>query len=47
VINYIAKTAIKAITDIITKQATNQELFKAIKYKKARLKRITANLGKA
>jgi hypothetical protein len=47
VIDYIAKAAIKAMVDIITKRATNQELFKAIKRKKARLKYIIANLGKA
>ena len=43
----MAKAAIKAIIDIIIKQAINRELFKAIKRKKARLKRTTANLGKA
>jgi hypothetical protein len=43
----MAKAAIKAMADIITKQAINQELFKAIKRKKARLKRTIANLGKA
>ena len=43
----MAKAAIKAMADVITKQATNWELFKAIKHKKARLKRMTANLGKA
>jgi hypothetical protein len=47
VINYMAKATIKAITDVITKRATNQELFKAIKRKKARSKRTIANLGKA
>jgi hypothetical protein len=43
----MAKAAIKAIADIITKQATNRELFKAIKHKKARSKRTITNLGKA
>jgi hypothetical protein len=47
VINYIAKAVIKAIADIITKRAINQELFEAIKQKKARAQRIIANLGKA
>jgi hypothetical protein len=47
VIDYIAKAMIKAIADIITKRAINQELFKAIKRKKAYLKRIIVNLGKA
>jgi hypothetical protein len=32
----MAKAAIKAMTDVITERATNQELFKAIKQKKAR-----------
>jgi hypothetical protein len=35
------------MADIITERATNQELFKAIKHKKACLKYTTANLGKA
>jgi replicative DNA helicase len=47
VINYMAKAAIKAMADVITERAINRELFKAIKRKKARLKRTTANLGKA
>jgi hypothetical protein len=47
VIDFIAKAAIKAMADVITKRATNRELFKAIKRKKARSKRTTANLGKA
>jgi hypothetical protein len=47
VIDFMAKAAIKAMTDVITKQATNRELFKAIKRKKACLKRIIANLRKA
>jgi hypothetical protein len=47
VINYMAKAAIKAIVDVITERATNQELFEAIKCKKACSKRIIANLGKA
>jgi arginine utilization protein RocB len=47
VINYMAKAAIKAMADVITKRATNQELFKAIKRKKAHAQRTTANLGKA
>jgi hypothetical protein len=47
VINYIAKAVIKAIADVITERAINRELFEAIKHKKARSKRTTANLGKA
>ena len=47
VIDYMAKAAIKAMADVITKRAINQELFEAIKHKKARLKHTTANLGKA
>jgi hypothetical protein len=43
----MAKATIKAMADVITKRAINRELFKAIKHKKARLKRTTANLGKA
>jgi hypothetical protein len=43
----MAKAAIKAMADVITERAINRELFKAIKRKKARLKRTTANLGKA
>jgi chlorite dismutase len=43
----MAKAVIKAMADVITERATNRELFKAIKRKKARLKRTTANLGKA
>jgi hypothetical protein len=43
----MAKAAIKAMADVITERATNQELFKAIKRKKARLKHIITNLGKA
>jgi hypothetical protein len=43
----MAKAVIKAMADVITEQATNRELFKAIKRKKARLKHTTANLGKA
>ena len=35
------------MADVITKQAINRELFEAIKRKKAYLKHITANLGKA
>jgi hypothetical protein len=47
VIDYIAKAVIKAMADVITKRVINRELFEAIKHKKARLKRMTANLGKA
>jgi hypothetical protein len=47
VINYIAKAIIKAIVDVIIKRVINQELFKAIKHKKAYLKRIITNLRKA
>jgi hypothetical protein len=47
VINYITKAVIKAIVDVITEKAINRELFKAIKHKKACLKHIIANLGKA
>jgi hypothetical protein len=47
VIDYIAKAAIKVMANVITKRATNRELFEAIKRKKARSKRTTANLGKA
>jgi hypothetical protein len=43
----MAKAAIKAMADVITERATNRELFKAIKRKKARSKRTIANLGKA
>jgi hypothetical protein len=43
----MAKAVIKAMADVITERATNRELFKAIKRKKACLKRIIANLGKA
>jgi replicative DNA helicase len=43
----MAKAAIKAIVDIITERATSRELIEAIKRKKARGKRIIANLRKA
>ena len=43
----MAKAAIKAMADIIIKRAINRELFEAIKHKKARLKHMIANLGKA
>jgi hypothetical protein len=43
----MAKAAVKAMADVITERATNRELFDAIKRKKARSKRTTANLGKS
>ena len=43
----MAKAAIKAMADVITERATSRELIEAIKRKKARGKRTTANLGKA
>jgi hypothetical protein len=46
-VDYIAKAAIKAMADVIIERAINQELFEAIKHKKARSQRIIANLRKA
>jgi hypothetical protein len=43
----MAKAAIKAMADVITERAISRELMEAIKHKKARGKRTTANLGKA
>jgi hypothetical protein len=43
----MARAVIKAFTNVIIERAINQELLEAIKRKKARVKRLTVNLGKA
>ena len=47
VLEYITKAAVKAMTDVITEQATSRELFEALVQKKSRIKRSQAKLGKA
>jgi hypothetical protein len=47
ILDYIAKAAVKAITDVITEKATSRELLEALIQKKSRTKRSQAKLGKA
>jgi hypothetical protein len=46
-LDYVAKAAIKAMTNVITEKAISRELLRAIIQKKSHIKQSQANLGKA